>query len=148
MSRHFTIFVACAAVVAAGSIALADAPAEEPEAGSPAALQAAIDDNALAIRDLQEQIDTVALQLETGSVGFPGFSGTRCEIGTFSRTYVYPPNVYVSINHNPHQPPATHDPVTVWIEQITQNLFRVCVREVDADNVHDAHVVVDWLAIQ
>lgn len=118
------------------------------------ALQADVQSNTRAIDDLQEQINVLvtqnvlATQMETGSTNFPAFTGTHCEVAFFSVPFSSIPTVYVSANHQQHQPPTTHDPVTVWIENITTNQFRACVREVDADNTHDEHVLVDWLAIE
>jgi len=93
----------------------------------------------------------------TGSVEFEElFTGTACQEVLFDEAFGAMPRVYASINHNRRildgvdQHPGIdgpHQSITVWFEEVDAEGFRVCVDEVDNDNVHDGHVTVDWLAL-
>ncbi len=115
-----------------------------------------VDANAADIDDLESAVDALNDALDalsdaqpvTGSVDFGAFAGTQCEAVTFAAAFSSAPRAYASANHTQHTPHGvTHQPITVWFEEVTATGFRVCVREVDGNNRHDEHVVVDWLAL-
>ena len=146
-NRSVLLLLAAVTVIAASSVLAGDSQGT-PDTVSFSDLQTMIEDNSHAIGDVQEELSLQSMSMETGTESFPRFTGTACQVGVFAHSFPSIPNVYVSINHTRHQPPTTHDPVTVWIEDISRDRFRVCVREVAADNSHDAHIDVDWLAIR
>ena len=112
-----------------------------------------IGDNSDAIANLEARI--AALEAApapagpaTGSVSFGVFVGTSCATITFDSPYASAPRMLASANHiNSNHGALFHDPITLWMEEVNTSGFRVCVREVDANNFHDQHVVVDWMAI-
>lgn len=56
------------------------------------------------------------------------------------------PGQVMTVNHRQLGfPGIVHDPVVVWIEGIDATGFVACLREVDADNNHDA-AYVHWTA--
>ncbi len=135
------------AIDANGDSAAANADAIAVLEAAIAALTAALDALTATVADLEAQLADSAPT--TGTVDVPAFSGSYCDDVAFASPFAGSPKVYATANHrgHTHGPNIAHHPVVVWLEEINTTGFRFCVREVDADNNHDLHVQVDWLAM-
>ncbi|XP_028415977.1 uncharacterized protein LOC114539542 [Dendronephthya gigantea] len=83
----------------------------------------------------------------TGSVYYNAFtSGSVCKDRSFARTFSAPPKIFLSVRHSGNT--KRKDVMTSWTEDVTENHFRVCLREmVSFSGIHQ-NLYVDWVAME
>jgi hypothetical protein len=88
------------------------------------------------------------IKFDLGEIQFAELKATVCKKVNFDLSFSKSPKVFATVNHHQNSGfgVVVHDPMTVWIEEITTTACEICVREVDSDVLHDP-VFVDWLAI-
>jgi uncharacterized coiled-coil protein SlyX len=88
------------------------------------------------------------IKFDLGEIQFAALKATACKKVNFDLSFSKSPKVFATVNHHQNSGfgVVLHDPMTVWIEEITTTACEICVREVDSDVSHDP-VFVDWLAI-
>jgi len=89
------------------------------------------------------------IQFDLGEIEFLSVTETACETVNFDTSFSKVPKVLATINHRSGLG-GVHDPMTVWIEEITTTACQICVSDVksyvDYRSSYDS-VYVDWLAI-
>ena len=80
--------------------------------------------------------------------GITAANPTVCKTINFTTTYTTRPKVTATVNHSTVNtgPGMVHDPMGVWIEEITTTYFEACVRDLSSALDHE-NVDVDWIAI-
>lgn len=92
------------------------------------------------------------IKFDFGTVFITGLTTstpTVCKTINFTTTYTTRPKVTATVNHSTVNTGAgaVHDPMGVWIEEITPTYFEVCVRDMNASELAHSDVDVDWIAI-
>ncbi|XP_067020360.1 uncharacterized protein [Acropora muricata] len=81
----------------------------------------------------------------TGTASFSPFtSGTKCTRVDFAKRFASVPKVLASVRQGGNS--RSQDAMNMWLEDLTEDHFRVCLREVKTfDGKHD-NLKVDWLS--
>ncbi|KAJ7379178.1 hypothetical protein OS493_017677 [Desmophyllum pertusum] len=80
-----------------------------------------------------------------GAASFSTFtSGTKCERVDFAQRFSSVPKVLATVRHSISNRPQ--DAMSVWIEELKEDYFRICLREVKTFDGKHQNLEVDWLA--
>ncbi|KAL9984804.1 hypothetical protein ACROYT_G007139 [Oculina patagonica] len=80
-----------------------------------------------------------------GTASFSTFtSGTKCERVNFAQRFLSVPNVLATVRHSFSNSPQ--DAMNIWIEELKEDYFRICLREVKTFDGKHQNLQVDWLA--
>ncbi|XP_078359794.1 uncharacterized protein LOC144644227 isoform X4 [Oculina patagonica] len=80
-----------------------------------------------------------------GTASFSTFtSGTKCESVNFAQRFSSVPKVLATVRHSISNRPQ--DAMNIWIEELKEDYFRICLREVKTFDGKHQNTEVDWLA--
>ncbi|XP_078357417.1 uncharacterized protein LOC144642326 [Oculina patagonica] len=80
-----------------------------------------------------------------GTASFSTFtSGTKCERVNFAQRFSSVPKVLATVRHSVSNKPQ--DAMNIWIEELKEDYFRICLREVKTFDGKHQNIEVDWLA--
>lgn len=75
--------------------------------------------------------------------------GIMCSWINFKQKFERMPYVQVSVDHRSYKGKGTHDAVTVWMQEIYNDRFKVCVRETAHHNGgHDGNLHIAYMAFE
>jgi hypothetical protein len=89
------------------------------------------------------------IQFDLGEIELVSVTETACQTVNFESSFSTVPKVLATINHRSGLG-GVHDPMTVWIEEITTTACQICVSDVKSYVDYRSSYVsvyVDWLAI-
>lgn len=112
-----------------------------------------IEDTGLNGSHLVSRLDWVAyampsvstLGFTAGRAMFAAVSGRSCQSVTFATALSAAPQLQVTPNHR-GAASGPSDPVTAWVEDVTEAGFRLCAEEVEGTDGDLDGTTVDWLA--
>jgi hypothetical protein len=93
----------------------------------------------------------VAPRIDQAAVRFAGWNGgIKCQWIQFQKKFTKTPFVQVSIDHRSYKGSGTHDATTVWMQEVYNDRFKVCVRELAqyGDGSHDDNLHVSYMAFE
>jgi len=80
-----------------------------------------------------------------GTASFSTFtSGTKCERVNFLQRFSSVPKVLATVRHSVSN--RLQDAMNIWIEELKEDYFRICLREVKTFDGKHQNLLVDWLA--
>jgi hypothetical protein len=90
-------------------------------------------------------------RIEQAAVRQSGWGGgIKCTWITFKQKFEKTPYVQVSVDHRTYKGSGTHDAVTVWMQEVYNDRFKVCVRELahDIKGAHDNNLHISYMAFE
>jgi hypothetical protein len=93
----------------------------------------------------------VAPRIEQAAVRFAGWEGgIKCQWVQFQKKFTKTPFVQVSVDHRTYTGAGIHDATTVWMQEVYNDRFKVCVRELaqHGNGAHDDNLHVSYMAFE
>jgi hypothetical protein len=92
------------------------------------------------------------VKFDFGTAYFTGITATTptvCKKISFNTTYSTRPKVTATVNHSTINTVegTVHDPMGVWLEEVTATYFEACVRDFNDSGLDHVDVDIDWIAI-